>query len=62
MGIFFRLVSRFAACMWNRFSRSAFITTQKLERLIAAAPNIGLSCRPKMGINAPAAIGIPMQL
>ncbi|MBQ1955409.1 MAG: hypothetical protein II350_06680 [Clostridia bacterium] len=35
--------------------RNAFDTTQKLERLIAAAPSIGLSSIPKSGINTPAA-------
>ena len=30
-----------------RFSRSAFDTTQKLDRLIAAAPIMGLSVSPK---------------
>ena len=35
-----------ASNMLNKFSRSAFETTKKLERLIAAAPNIGLSWRP----------------
>ena len=46
----------------NRFSLSAFVTTQKLDRLIAAAPNIGLSVQPKIGIQTPAASGIPMML
>ena len=46
----------------KKFKRSAFVTTQKLERLIAAAPNMGLRAIPNAGISAPAAIGIPMQL
>ena len=40
------------------FSLSALLTTQKLERLIAAAPSIGLSSQPKSGVNTPAATGI----
>jgi hypothetical protein len=44
------------------FSRSAFETTQKLDRLIAIAPNIGSSSHPKRGINTPAASGIPIML
>ena len=46
----------------NRFSVSAFVTTQKLDRLIAAAPNIGLSCHPRRCIHTPAASGIPITL
>ena len=54
----------FYQCRLNliRFNLSAFITTQKLERLIAAAPNIGLSSHPKIGIHTPAASGIPITL
>ncbi len=29
----------------NQFNLSALVTTQKLDKLIAAAPNIGLSCQ-----------------
>ena len=47
---------------FTKFRRRAFVTTQKLERLIAAAPNIGLSCKPKNGINTPAASGMPIIL
>jgi len=43
-------------------SLSAFITTQKLDRLIAAAPNIGLSSHPNTGIKTPAARGMPIML
>ena len=45
----------------KRLSRRAFDTTQKLDRLIAAAPNIGLSVSPS-GMNTPAASGMPMVL
>lgn len=38
------------------------VTTQKLERLIAAAPNIGFNVHPKIGIHTPAASGIPITL
>ena len=48
-------------CRSNRFRRSALLTTQKLDRLIAAAPNMGFSVRPK-GMNTPAASGMPMML
>ena len=45
-----------------KFSLSAFITTQKLERLIAAAPNMGVMPTPNMGIHTPAANGMPTTL
>ena len=45
-----------------RLSLNALVTTQKLDKLIAAAPNIGLSVHPNTGIHAPAASGIPIQL
>ena len=48
-------------CRSKRFSRSAFDTTQKLERLMAAAPNMGFSVSPK-GMKSPAASGMPMTL
>ena len=35
--------------MLTRFKRNAFVTTQKLDKLIAAAPNIGLSFHPQIG-------------
>ena len=56
------LLSFDASCIRNRFRRRAFVTTQKLERLIAAAPNIGFSFQPNSGIHTPAASGIPMIL
>ena len=58
------LIALSLAVLWilNRFSRSAFVTTQKLERLMAAAPNIGFSVHPKIGIHTPAASGIPITL
>ena len=34
----------------------------KLDKLIAAAANIGLSCQPSAPINTPAAKGIPIML
>ena len=46
----------------TKFSRSAFMTTQKLDRLIAAAPNIGSSIQPVIGIHTPAASGMPITL
>ena len=36
------------------------MTTQKLDRLMAAAPNMGFICQPKTGINRPAASGMPI--
>ena len=45
----------------KRFSRRALDTTQKLDRLIAAAPNMGLSVSPS-GTNTPAASGMPSVL
>ena len=38
------------------------MTTQKLDRLIAAAPNIGSSIQPVIGIHTPAASGMPITL
>ena len=62
-GISFLILLSFdASCIRNRFRRRAFVTTQKLERLIAAAPNIGFSFQPNSGIHTPAASGIPMIL
>ena len=46
----------------TKFNRSAFITTQKLERLIAAAPNMGVMPTPNTGIHRPAANGMPTTL
>ena len=43
-------------------SLRALLTTQKLERLIAAAPSMGFSSQPKMGVNTPAARGIQSAL
>ena len=51
-----------ASYILNRFSLNAFVTTQKLDRLIAAAPNIGFNFQPKIGIQIPAASGIPIAL
>ena len=58
----FIFLSRFALRILKKFRRSAFVTTQTLERLIAAAPNIGFSCQPKSGIHTPAASGMPITL
>ena len=54
--------SCFVLRMSTRFSRSALLTTQKLERLMAAAPNIGFKVQPKACIYAPAASGMPITL
>ena len=58
--------STFLSCLESRaftkFSLNAFVTTKKLERLIAAAPNMGFSFQPRRAVNAPAASGIPMTL
>ena len=60
--IFLFFLSCFVLWILTRLSRNAFVTTQKLERLIAAAPNIGLSVQPVSGIQQPAASGIPITL
>ncbi len=49
-------------CTENRFSRNALVTTQKLDKLIAAAPNIGFNFHPNIGYHTPAASGIPITL
>lgn len=48
----FAFLSCFVLYSLQKLSLNAFDTTQKLERLIAAAPNIGLSVSPS-GINTP---------
>ena len=58
----FIFLSCFVLRMFNKFRRSAFVTTQKLERLMAAAPNMGFSCQPSRLMNTPAASGMPMML
>ena len=58
----FLFLSLLASYILNRFSLNAFVTTQKLDRLIAAAPNIGFNFQPKTGIQIPAASGIPIAL
>ena len=40
----------------------ALVTTQKLDKLMAAAPNIGFNFHPKTGYHTPAANGIPITL
>ncbi len=45
-----------------RRSRSAFITTDTDDRLIAAAAMIGLSSQPNHGYSTPAATGMPSAL
>ena len=57
----FKGLSFLASRRLNRFSRRALETTQKLERLMAAAPNMGFSVSPK-GMKSPAARGMPMVL
>ena len=46
----------------KKFSRRALDTTQKLLRLMAAAPNIGFIRQPSTPINTPAANGMPSVL
>ena len=46
----------------KKFSRRALETTETLERLMAAAANMGLNVQPVRGIQAPAARGIPAAL
>ena len=64
--LFFLSGVAFLSCLGSytlhRFSRKALVTTQKLDRLIAAAPNIGLSFHPNKGYHKPAASGIPITL
>ena len=43
-------------------ARQAQDRIKKLDKLMAAAPNIGLSCQPSRCIHAPAASGIPITL
>ena len=47
---------------FSKFSLNALVTTQKLDKLMAAAPNIGFNFHPKTGIQIPAARGIPITL
>ena len=46
----------------NTLNLKALVTTQKLDKLIANAPNIGFISHPKIGIQSPAAKGIPITL
>ena len=57
----FRGLSWLGSCILNRLSRSAFDTTQKLERLMAAAPSMGLRLSPAH-TKQPAATGIQTAL
>jgi hypothetical protein len=54
----FRSKHQLPACL----NLSAFAITDTELRLIAAAASIGLMSNPKVGNNAPAAIGIPSAL
>ena len=45
----FIFLSFSALCTEKRFKRNALVTTQKLDKLIAAAPNIGFNFQPKNG-------------
>ena len=45
----------------NRRNRRALVTTHTLDRLMAAAANIGLSSTPRPD-SAPAATGMPIRL
>ena len=51
-----------ASCGLKRLSRNALLTTQKLDKLIAAAQNMGFNVQPNSDTNAPAANGIPKAL
>ena len=51
-----------ASCSLKKFRRRALETTQKLERLMAAAQNMGSISQPNRPENAPAARGMPMML
>ena len=57
-----KLSLSFIADRSNANADSALVTTQKLDRLIAAAANTGLSCHPRRLIKTPAARGIPSTL
>ena len=46
----------------NNFSRRALETTLTELKLNAAAPNIGFSFQPNIGMKTPAASGMPMLL
>ena len=60
--LIFDLFSVFISLSFTKLSLSAFVTTQKLDRLIAAAPNIGFIPQPRTDMNTPAASGMPMML
>ena len=62
LSIGFIFLSLSARCISKKLSLSALDTTQKLDKLIAAAPNIGLNSQPNIGIHTPAANGIPITL
>ena len=52
-----------AVCLGLKsLSRRALDTTLTELRLMAAAPNMGESCQPRMGKKTPAARGMPMEL
>ena len=61
LAAFFLYTSSLAVSyIFTRLSLKALVTTQKLERLIAAAPNIGFISQPVRCIHTPAASGIPL--
>ena len=47
----------FSLRIFLAFNLKAFVTTQTLDKLIAAAPNIGFSVIPNTGYHTPAARG-----
>ena len=58
----FIFLSLSARCRSKKFSLSALDTTQKLDKLMAAAPNMGFSFHPRTGIKSPMARGMPTTL
>ena len=55
-------LSRLGSWSLKRFRRRAFVTTVKLDKLMAAAPTMGLSFQPRSEMNTPAASGMQMTL
>lgn len=58
----FNFLSFDASYILKRFNLNAFDTTQKLDKLMAAAPNIGFNFHLNSGYHTPAASGIPIIL
>ena len=56
-------LSDFTLCFGRKsLSRSAFVTTQTELKLMASAPNMGVSRNSEKARNTPAASGMPMLL